>query len=60
MWTYGCQNYAKKAVIRVDIIYVCHPKELNPLTVTEYHPEIDTSPFLCLYDHYKFYEYPTV
>ena len=55
MWTYNCLTYTKKSISYVEHLYGCLPKESNPLPVTDFHPEFDTSPLLTLDDHMKFH-----
>ena len=42
------------AVVRVERIYGCLPKELTPMLVTDCHPELYANPLLGIDDHRKF------
>ena len=48
---YGCGNYTKEEIDRIEHIFGCLPKEGTPLPVKDCHPELDTSSLLELSDH---------
>lgn len=54
IWTYICLTHSKKATNRGKWLYGCLPKKFTPLSVMDYHPELDDSPLLPLNSHQKF------
>ena len=55
MWKYGCKNYTTDAVVIIERQFRCFPKVSTPIPVTEYHPELDTSPLLGIDEHRKYH-----